>query len=80
MGTEQDAPTGTTRLDGQPTKGRPHRHGGSLAMPTDDDPAGDGHMFSPGPDWPPARPDAAGGEGDTANDASEPPAEDAPRS
>lgn len=63
MEQEQDVPSGEARHDERPHPGAGQAVGSGLAMPEEDDPAGEGHMFTPGPDWPPARPDADTGEG-----------------
>lgn len=48
-------------------RAEPHIYGSGIAMRMEDDPAGEGHMFTPGPDWPPARPDDPADEKDAAS-------------
>ena len=67
MGLDEKASTGESTPEEQPQTRQPHVYGSGSTMHTTDDPAGDGHMFSPGPDWPPSRPDDASGGGEMAS-------------
>ena len=52
MSQEKRTPAGKAERDEQHSRPDTHDRPGYLHMPQDSDPAGDGHMFTPGPDWP----------------------------
>lgn len=51
---EKDAPAADATQNERTGKTAERIDRTGSSMPQDDDPAGDGHMFTPGPDWPPA--------------------------
>lgn len=64
MALEKDVPAAETPHEDDSSEAAEQVSGKELAMPQEDDPAGDGHMFTPGPDWPPARLKSASDEKD----------------
>ena len=67
MTDEKTPPTGTsTGGDEQAPNIERAASQGQLRMPHEHDPAGEGHMFTPDQNWPPARQDGPAGEESTS--------------
>ncbi len=56
---EKDAPAADATQNERTGKAAERVDRTGSSMPQEDDPAGDGHMFTPGPDWPPVGPESA---------------------
>lgn len=67
MDRDRVPPTGNATPDQQNPEEDARDYDRFLVMPQDDDPAGEGHMFTPGPDWPPVRADTVASEGEAAD-------------